>query len=78
MGRWLKQENVTLPRNPCSCPHPNVILSSWLSEAQRPGYDFAAPGPSSPGREQFSQVVWKATRRVAMALSEDEKILGGK
>lgn len=59
--------------NPCSCPHPNVIVSSWLSEAERPGYDFAGSGPGAPGMEQFSQVVWKATRQVAMALSEDEK-----
>jgi len=52
-------------------------VSSWLSEAERPGYDFGATAPA-PGTEQFSQVVWKATRQVAMALSEDEKFLGEK
>lgn len=63
--------------NPCQCPHPNVMVSSWLREAQQPGYDFAAaavPGRvAAPGTEQFSQVVWKATTQVAMALSEDGK-----
>eukprot|EP00435_Cladocopium_sp_Y103_P038935 s2865_g10.t1 len=58
--------------NPCQCPHPNVMVNCWFREAEQPGYDFAA-ATARPGTEQFSQVVWKATTQVAMALSEDEK-----
>ena len=61
-------------RNGCSCPHPNVIISCWLREATHPGYDFAAARPS-PGTAQFTQLVWKGTKQMAMALSEDEKLL---
>jgi len=58
--------------NPCGCPHPNVMAQSWVDEALRPGYDFDKAS-REPGTEQFTQVVWRATTQVGMALSEDEK-----
>lgn len=51
------------------------MAQSWVDEALRPGYDFDKAS-TKPGTEQFTQVVWRATTQVGMALSEDEKLLG--
>ncbi|CAK9058874.1 Golgi-associated plant pathogenesis-related protein 1 (GAPR-1) (Golgi-associated PR-1 protein) (Glioma pathogenesis-related protein 2) (GliPR 2) [Durusdinium trenchii] len=56
--------------NPCTCPHPNVIVESWYKEVQEPGYDFSK-SLGSPETEHFTQVVWKRTTHAAMAVSED-------
>ncbi|CAJ1384461.1 unnamed protein product [Effrenium voratum] len=58
--------------NPCTCPSPPVMVRCWTNEAVQPGYDFKT-AVRSPGTEQFTQVVWKDTTHVAMALSDDEK-----
>lgn len=53
------------------------MAQSWVDEALRPGYDFdKASVTHKPGTEQFTQVVWRATTQVGMALSEDERLLG--
>lgn len=52
------------------------MAQSWVDEALRPGYDFDKASTTKPGTEQFTQVVWRATTQVGMALSEDEKLLG--
>ena len=57
-------------RNPCLCPSPNVIVESWYKELHEPGYDFSK-ALGSLGTEHFTQVVWKGTSHVAMAVSED-------
>ncbi|CAE7460953.1 GLIPR2 [Symbiodinium natans] len=56
--------------NPCLCPSPNVIVESWYKELHEPGYDFSK-ALGSLGTEHFTQVVWKGTSHVAMAVSED-------
>jgi len=71
-----KKSPTFVLRNPCGCPHPNVMAQSWVDEALRPGYDFDKASTTKPGTEQFTQVVWRATTQVGMALSEDEKLLG--
>jgi len=48
--------------------------TSWYSELNDPGYDFASPGFGS-GTGHFTQVAWKSTKQVGMACSEDGKFI---
>jgi len=56
----------------CSMPGSSAdsVVQSWYSEIDNPGYDFSKPG-YTPGTGHFTQVVWKATTHVGMAISED-------
>eukprot|EP00440_Ansanella_granifera_P042879 gb/GFBE01046489.1/.p1 GENE.gb/GFBE01046489.1/~~gb/GFBE01046489.1/.p1 ORF type:complete len:263 (+),score=71.13 gb/GFBE01046489.1/:1-789(+) len=45
-------------------------VAAWYSEIDEPGYDFEQPG-YGPGIGHFTQVVWKGTQKVGMAMSDD-------
>eukprot|EP00933_Yihiella_yeosuensis_P019744 TRINITY_DN1594_c0_g2_i1.p1 TRINITY_DN1594_c0_g2~~TRINITY_DN1594_c0_g2_i1.p1 ORF type:complete len:257 (-),score=55.80 TRINITY_DN1594_c0_g2_i1:218-988(-) len=45
-------------------------VASWYNEIDNPGYDFSNPGFGS-GTGHFTQVVWKGSSHVGMAVSED-------
>lgn len=60
----------------CSAPGSSAqqCVQSWYDEITDPGYDFNEPGFTS-GTGHFTQVVWRDTRQVGMALSEDGKFV---
>eukprot|EP00927_Polykrikos_kofoidii_P060976 TRINITY_DN5586_c0_g1_i1.p1 TRINITY_DN5586_c0_g1~~TRINITY_DN5586_c0_g1_i1.p1 ORF type:complete len:417 (+),score=62.33 TRINITY_DN5586_c0_g1_i1:47-1252(+) len=60
----------------CSAPGSSAFdcTKSWYDEIDDPGYDFEAPGFTS-GTGHFTQVVWKGTRQVGMAASEDGRFV---
>ncbi|CAE7521459.1 GLIPR2 [Symbiodinium sp. KB8] len=45
------------------------MTTTWYDEINQPGYDWKAE--FSPGTGHFTQVVWKGTKQVGMAVSED-------
>ncbi|CAE7460982.1 mtcA2 [Symbiodinium sp. CCMP2456] len=46
------------------------MTQAWYDEINQPGYDWKK-ATFSPGTGHFTQVVWKGTKQVGMALSED-------
>lgn len=56
----------------CSRPGSSAdrVAQSWYDEITDPGYDFQNPG-FTHGTGHFTQVVWRDTRSVGMAVSED-------
>eukprot|EP00401_Gymnodinium_catenatum_P005221 CAMPEP_0117575088 /NCGR_PEP_ID=MMETSP0784-20121206/62008_1 /TAXON_ID=39447 /ORGANISM="" /LENGTH=527 /DNA_ID=CAMNT_0005374111 /DNA_START=98 /DNA_END=1681 /DNA_ORIENTATION=- len=56
----------------CSAPGSSALrmVQAWYDEMVDPGYDFSSPGFTS-GTGHFTQVVWKGSQGVGMALSED-------
>jgi len=60
----------------CSAPGSTaeVATESWYDEITDPGYNFDKPGFTG-GTGHFTQVVWKDTTSVGMAVSEDGKFI---
>ncbi|CAE7516461.1 Glipr2 [Symbiodinium natans] len=56
----------------CSMPGKDAqpMVEAWYQELIKPGYDFEK-ATFTPGTGHFTQVVWKGTTQVGMALSED-------
>lgn len=56
----------------CSAPGSSTedMVHAWYQEITNPGYDFDA-ATFKPGTGHFTQVVWKGSKQVGMALSED-------
>jgi len=56
----------------CSSPGSDAkeMVYAWYSEVTDPGYNFS-DAKFTPGTGHFTQVVWKGTTHVGMALSED-------
>ncbi|CAK9062460.1 Golgi-associated plant pathogenesis-related protein 1 (GAPR-1) (Golgi-associated PR-1 protein) (Glioma pathogenesis-related protein 2) (GliPR 2) [Durusdinium trenchii] len=56
----------------CSAPGSSAerMVKAWYDEIVSPGYDFAK-ATFTPGTGHFTQVVWKGSTHVGMALSED-------
>jgi len=46
------------------------MTQAWYDEINQPGYDWKK-ATFSPGTGHFTQVVWKGTKQVGMAVSED-------
>jgi len=49
---------------------PADATEAWYEEIHDPGYDFSKPGFTT-GVGHFTQVVWKDTKEVGLAISED-------
>lgn len=60
----------------CSAPGStaDACVESWYNELYDPGYDFEQPGFKS-GIGHFTQVVWKTSTHVGMAVSEDGRFV---
>jgi len=60
----------------CSAPGSSAYhcIECWYDEVIDPGYDFSDPG-FSYGTGHFTQVVWKSSTAVGMAVSEDGKFV---
>eukprot|EP00434_Breviolum_minutum_P015864 symbB.v1.2.013978.t1/scaffold1001.1/size146904/9 len=56
----------------CSSPGSDAgeMVYAWYQEVNDPGYNFS-DAKHTPGTGHFTQVVWKGTTHVGMALSED-------
>jgi len=51
---------------------PAVAAAAWYGEIEDPGYDFDKAG-FTMGSSHFTQLVWRETREVGMAVSNDGK-----
>lgn len=48
----------------------NAAIDTWYSEVEHPGYDFRS-NSHDKGADHFTQLVWKSTTSVGMAISDN-------
>lgn len=52
----------------------DYVVKSWYDEIHDPGYNFSKSGYQA-GTGHFTQVIWKSTTEVGMAVSQDGKYI---